>query len=954
MAQYTAYAPYVVYFRDEAELNSATSLVNGNGLLKNPSYVANLFGLPYPPPGGVLGDRGMYTLSYDLASPGSEIGHPLPSGVRLNPLTDFTIIPGQFGGPDLKLVWSCSMVRVGGDSEDSSVFVEIPIRRFGGGFEVADGENGLMPSGSGISRDASRTSEGLGWALRNNINMAWTRALNSYDSTIMSNKSWERFYIRIRVLPSVSVQIWDSRGFPSDGEGGRLKVDSGGTISVFNVLLDNSEILLGTTVPLILNRWYKIDILLTYNNSPVFGSGKLGILLDGTSAVSSIIPFGDGGLGTQNTLHRHVSSRLGNPNSTAVIYEIDLDDWSNQGLPKNIASEADQFESFDALAGTHWKKQWNTAFGSGNTGWTGELQSTNQMMSPVTSNSGSRLTSSTSGARIDAITDANNDQDATGTQVGIISGVVTLSSLRAGTADGTLGYRLAAATPVLKTIAQAVTLSPNSVMNQSGGIFEPINVVPFHVIHDKAASANASTVAGLQAVLEYVGTWGIADDPTTQDIPVRFLHNCYYPNTRWAFPIGVPIGLAAVVGATYVGNGTSQHINLPLPCHFLWIRPLTGDTGGVKWFGAGLGGHTASTERVIPDYVIRPWVDSLGQAKFTVTGNNSQINANGVTYQYIAFCDPVMRYNICGAYRHDSSLASAVNTLFNPNFIPTGGFIVNEVINTLSGSSGLSFKGPGHTVNAGNRLDGTNQSALATFAAGSLTTRTDAHVSGMDQGTYSLWRTNDQNGNIMVQILSYTGDGTSSKIVILTPTSGRCPLFTLVVPHGAASHFRDPSHTTNQSSNANNGAIVTTGITAIAIDQITVGTTLNSNGIIYEVFIICGGTVCPTPGTNPPPIYPPPNPPYPTDNVPFPPLYPEPTGKAPESPSFTITTEGGMIIGATAGEPGAQISLLGDISGIYTLVKDKTNDTLYDRQSGQTSINVEIPEPNIKTGYIGG
>lgn len=43
-----------------------------------------------------------------------------------------------------------------------------------------------------------------------------------------------------------------------------------------------------------------------------------------------------------------------------------------------------------------------------------------------------------------------------------------------------------------------------------------------------------------------------------------------------------------------------------------------------------------------------------------------------------------------------------------------------------------------------------------------------------------------------------------------------------------------------------------------------------------------------------------------------------------------------------------------DASGVYRLVKDKTNDTLYDQIAPISTYNVKIPNPFIKTGFIGG
>lgn len=58
---------------------------------------------------------------------------------------------------------------------------------------------------------------------------------------------------------------------------------------------------------------------------------------------------------------------------------------------------------------------------------------------------------------------------------------------------------------------------------------------------------------------------------------------------------------------------------------------------------------------------------------------------------------------------------------------------------------------------------------------------------------------------------------------------------------------------------------------------------------------------------------------------------------------------GGIAIGSAA-----PLVLSVDASGIYTLVKNKTHDTLYERQSGITSVDVKIPNPFAKTGYFGG
>jgi len=68
-----------------------------------------------------------------------------------------------------------------------------------------------------------------------------------------------------------------------------------------------------------------------------------------------------------------------------------------------------------------------------------------------------------------------------------------------------------------------------------------------------------------------------------------------------------------------------------------------------------------------------------------------------------------------------------------------------------------------------------------------------------------------------------------------------------------------------------------------------------------------------------------------------------------QQPDIIIIGSGQVDIGGSS-----PLQLIGEPSGIYTLVKDKTHDTLYERQAGTTtSVNVKIPDPYIKTAFIG-
>lgn len=70
------------------------------------------------------------------------------------------------------------------------------------------------------------------------------------------------------------------------------------------------------------------------------------------------------------------------------------------------------------------------------------------------------------------------------------------------------------------------------------------------------------------------------------------------------------------------------------------------------------------------------------------------------------------------------------------------------------------------------------------------------------------------------------------------------------------------------------------------------------------------------------------------------------------STAIMATGDGTQFSGSVS--LGSLIILLTDHSGIYTLVPGKSNDTLYSSLRDGTTKNVKIPNPFIKTGFIGG
>lgn len=73
---------------------------------------------------------------------------------------------------------------------------------------------------------------------------------------------------------------------------------------------------------------------------------------------------------------------------------------------------------------------------------------------------------------------------------------------------------------------------------------------------------------------------------------------------------------------------------------------------------------------------------------------------------------------------------------------------------------------------------------------------------------------------------------------------------------------------------------------------------------------------------------------------------------SPASPSGVITIEGTQFSGSAVLAP--VLTLLADSSGIYSIVPNKISDTLYVGAGSSLTADNKIPNPFIKTGFIGG
>lgn len=841
------YMNYSVYFTDQTEFNAAVATY-GRAITTPPRNAGVVFGIPYPYPSGPPGDKGIYF--YFPYTPGLEIGFPLPSGVFIDDTLPQMFVPGQtdpFGNvfPDGNFIWIGLLTLQGGGATPAAV--PLPQRRWAIGFEMpTGGETNGSPLINVAARSASRTPDGMGFCYRS-ITNSYSVSMSTFGAGGNTPVTWERIYFRIRRLPSASQPFWQCHGSPSDSAGARLNITAAGAIEVFNCPNFSGPVSIGTTTALNLLVWYRCDIVTSYNTAVIGGAGGITVRLNGASVFSAAVPDTAGGLGQNSSTH--VRSTIGNEPGTNFGLELDLDDWICCDGAGGYA-----FNSVDFLTGSHVQLLRPTGFAaSHNAAWVGDYRVA--LQNPAIGATG-RITCSTAGARL-AVTVTPTTEDVT-TQFGAASMVVGLYSSRAAN-DGTLGFKLAGAT-TLSAIVQSAGLAFNSVLYRPTGLTPAApphspnlpTIFPVELYHEKGSGAGASAVALLMAAAEFIGCWGVEDgdlnDPAFPPVlPSLDIHNAPYLRYQLNGAATSPMGAVVVQGLTYVGNGTGQSIPLAAPPHWYWIRRVTAVAGASShWHSSGLTFGYLNTQRTVADGAVWMHMDAGGNVTLNVSGADADINANGVTYQVVYISDPGMRFLLAGAFTHSDTLASAVTTLLDTTFAPVGMFLQIEQMIAGSNTINYWYKGPGYAAATAQRMTGAEIANALTLAVGQFTTQTPLHVNEGKDGevSYVAMRLADGSGDlgVVLQLFSYTGNGVNPRTIPCTPASNRFPMFVMVLGHNGAVGmvFRDPSHTGTDSSQGD-GTIITTGIVgSVAVDTFIVQNSLNSVGVIYDVFVIPG------------------------------------------------------------------------------------------------------------------
>jgi hypothetical protein len=936
---YNTYVNYSIWFSDLVEYNAAVVYCGGNGFGGCPTKAQAAFGLPGTPSTGgpQTGDKGWFV---NYGGSLTNILFPNPSGISLPENVDSVTIPWNGSGtnPSVVHIWWGNIIYMANEYGALGI-AEIPQRRWIGGFEYAGtfAEGNTSGMYFGGVRDGSRGQEGLGYKIRGTVDSdAMVRTINKFRAGLAPKTSWERFYIRIDNLGTNEFRFWRCLG--TGGQGAVLALDTTGNLLIYSTTLDTGGTLLATAgAAFNVGEWYLFDVLITYPTIAA-DSGNVRVYINHTLFLTGTSAAGTG----IDAITTHTTSKLGQFSTAEDDWEVSFDDWICADVPNILGVES--LTSVDWLAGSHVR--WIKIESAVLTGYAGSGEMLNAAINTVRLDE-SRLTSTTALATVEALAEDmfTNLPSGPGT-IGPVAIQFDSCNYSALSRNNRLAYSIAGGAYVYANIAVAGGEQWAAVAYLPTGLTFPVDPNPILMLEEHVNDATNQYITGFAVEVEEIGIYGPEDGVTNIDISNNlYQHNARYCNSNWAlFPFaGVPNGPVYVIGGTYTGNGLEQIIDLPAPAHFIFIRSIPLSAAyPVTWFASGLAGSRGGQGEVYGNYVTRSWIDSAGQAHFSISGNPGPANdatPAPVDYQYIIFCDPGMRFNYCGAYSPRPGETSRPITLFDPTWIPQAGFVQRQFMQSVGTNLYLTYKGIGDAGNAGQDTAGALKANFGSFGAGLFTAKaSNIQTSTPTPDTYafSLWRMADSGGcENVVQLTSYIGDGNVFKVINFPKSTGKYPLLVFVTCNNLTDqYFRDPSHAGNASSTTPIFSSLNTGIMGGGVDEITVGITLNALGDKYEVFALMGSDVgwingtfyaCAGPSSGPWDI---------------------PQFAPPDQP--IITGDGGLLFN---GQMGSLVAV--NMSGIYTLVKNKRNDTFY-TGVGKATTDVKIAKPEYKTGYIGG
>ncbi|HKE43889.1 MAG TPA: hypothetical protein VKB41_05060 [Steroidobacteraceae bacterium] len=868
-----------------------------------------------------------------------------------------------FGGTVIEYRWLAQFV-VGTDPDHpdggtSTAYGPIRNRRWICGFELAAMRKGDLVR---LSPDAARHVGGLGFAIRQNsgtVNITTT-----YYGGTAPQQSWERFYLRLRRKPTTTNPVfWQTRGTPSTTPRVQLGMTPAGDVVAYGY--DGSTtVTLGTVVRMtewdpVTNphAWRKFDVFIRYDGAaPASNTNLLSIFVDGNPvfSVGPNVP----GLAT----NAHTDSEFVSPSLGTDLLELDVDDWINAD-PGNGTPPVAYFgpTGKDGYAGSKIVRLHPKGFSTNhNAGaWPGDfrvlLQSMMTLGAPMYA-----LSSSTSGALLAVDTDDAIQVDADTGKFGCAALLAAAGGVKTfAAANGQVGARAAGVTS-MKTMTESNALTGNSaLMNPPTVAVDPPDYTPIELRRTKGTDANASSTHCLSGEAELVGTWAKCDlyalTPEARAIYDAYVEPVWVGQHNWSYPLSPwaqggeapPLSPFIVKCGTYVGNNTGQDLEFRAPVNWLWIRRTGGGTVGVyTWWTGMLGAHkdhsTAVSSQVPLGIEDATYVGASGEGQqqsylLRLAGNDPSNNAIGITYQYIAVCDPGSRYMLNMSCVHRNAEGTYDNKLVNADWLTEFAFLQMEEAGA-GPARPLYARGPNSQSDAMSAFDvGNAITNSLSFAAGIVTSKAGVHAGSSYNNAFSLWRHSDGNGDPgqpgTVQIGGYTGDGSGSRTIGLTP-SGLRPVFAIFFTEAVATGFwRDPSHTSTNSANYA-GTDTANGITGGGIDSITVGSALNTNAIRYNYLVLMGSA---TAGNNGWGVngefingeF------YPPANGPWPPI----TGEPPGAPGTEPPSGGG---GAGPPEPPGNNTGAGCVGSTQSLMNQALSRIGVSKQIGDLAAELTI------------
>jgi hypothetical protein len=727
-------------------------------------------------------------------------------------------------------------------------------RQWVDGFEIPEeGEGGISTTARRcLTRDASRHPDGMGFAFRGD-SLTISHQVSQFSSST-SHAHWDRFYIRVRKVPAANAKIWRSNGGAGQ-DGIELALTPGLNIVVSDIASGVPTIKTTSSAILVAGVWARIDVVLSYATAGGGVGAFVKVYKNGT-LIASHSSFTAAGLGTNGV---YTKSLLGSPDVTDL--EADFDDWIGAAEPLKESASPFRYVGLDWLNGSKVIRASATSFGTGHdaVNWTNQSYSNlNQL--PESAVTG--MVSTTALAPIVVNTDVALKVDAQPNTLGIAALLVGVYHNGVTAGQSSLGFKIGTAAEDLVVLPSISGLAHEHHWYMPAGVILPTKLTTLVLRYLKDNNASSDTVYHLGAVAEVVGTFGAEDvfpgatTPTT--IPRRSLgaHNNPYPESPWARLIAAPASPYIIHSGTYVGNGTGQDLVFRCPVHWFYTRRTGISTHPIGlWFSSMIASHQSLQEQVQPDVPVQAFIDPSfvsaavedDQEQRTIvriTGADAQVNESAITYEYVAVSDPAGRFLLTGVFGHGAQDFDNVDLLPNETFAPEAGFFQYETPDGGSTFRGY-YKGVGHAAATVSLLNAAEVIDFLTWSAGLLSPLVASTLSLQLNAAFALWRREDGSADPgrskAVQMGSYTGDGVAARTIGFGPTLVR-PLWVMVVPHNAAAIVRDPSHTGTTSCPVSGVNNATTGITAGGIDSFTVGVTLNAAGIIYDWFVLPGGT----------------------------------------------------------------------------------------------------------------